>query len=119
MYIDELRDYCLSLDYVTEGTPFGPENLVFYIGNKMFCLIDIENFKQINVKCDPDNAVELRATYEGVIPGYHMNKKHWNSLLIDSDISDELIKLWVKDSYNLVYNGLPKKVKEAINLSLE
>jgi len=106
-----LRDYCLSFPYVEECLPFGPENLVFKVGGKMFLLVGIDHYFRFNVKCDPDRAEELRAQYAGVEPGYHMSKKHWNTILLQSDVSNSLMKEWIKDSYDLVFASLPKKVK--------
>lgn len=108
MHIEELRDYCLSLPLVEEKFPFDQVTLVFFIAGKMFCLTNINQFNSVNVKCDPDNALELRATYNAVNPGYHMNKKHWNTITINDDAKDDLIKTWIKDSYNLVILTLPK-----------
>lgn len=114
MDIEALRDYCLSFPYVEECLPFGPENLVFKVGGKMFLLVGIDDYFRFNVKCDPDKAEELRAQYAGVEPGYHMSKKHWNTILIHSDVSAALMKEWIKDSYDLVYASLPKKVKNEL-----
>ena len=108
MNIEELRDFCLSLPLVEEKFPFDQETLVFYIVGKMFCLANITEFNSLNIKCDPDKALELRATYQAVLPGYHMNKKHWNTIKLNEDVKDELIKQWIKDSYNLVILTLPK-----------
>lgn len=80
----------------------------------MFALTDIELFESINLKCDPDEAVELRERYEGVTPGYHMNKKHWNTVDTHSNISNKLILEWTKNSYDLVVKGLPKKDRESL-----
>lgn len=114
MNIEEFRDYCLSLKGVEEKFPFGENVLVFYVGDKMFCLTDIELFDMINVKCDPDQAVILREKYPDVVPGYHMNKKHWNSIRMNGSIPDKLIKEWIHDSYQLVINGLPKKIRSGL-----
>jgi predicted DNA-binding protein (MmcQ/YjbR family) len=111
MNIEEFRDYCLSLKGVEEKFPFGENVLVFYVGGKMFCLTDVELFDTINVKCDPDKAVILREKYADVVPGYHMNKKHWNSISVNGSIPDKLIKEWIRDSYQLVIKGLPKKMR--------
>jgi predicted DNA-binding protein (MmcQ/YjbR family) len=108
MNIEELRDFCLSLPLVEEKFPFDETTLVFYILGKMFCLTDINLFDAINIKCDPDKAVELRETYQAVTPGYHMNKKHWNTVKVNEDVNDNLVKQWIKDSYNLVVLALPK-----------
>lgn len=108
MHIEELREYCLSLPLVEEKFPFDEKTLVFYIAGKMFCLANIEEFNTLNVKCDPDKALELRANYQAVEPGYHMNKKHWNTIKVNEDVNDDLINQWIKDSYNLVILTLPK-----------
>ena len=108
MHIEEIRDFCLNLPLVEEKFPFDQTTLVFYIAGKMFCLTDIDEFDSVNVKCDPDKAIELRATYEALNPGYHMNKKHWNTVKTNLDVKDTQIKDWIKDSYNLVILTLPK-----------
>ncbi len=114
MNIESYREYCLSLPHTTEKMPFGPDILVFYIGGKMFALTDVESFEFINVKCDPDKAIELRAEYEEVQPGYHMSKKHWNSLYLNGRLTDAQIQDWIKDSYDLVKQSLPKKIRETL-----
>ncbi len=114
MNIESFRDYCLSLKGVTEKFPFDETTLVFYVMGKMFCLTDIDAFDLINVKCDPETAIDLRERYPAVIPGYHMNKKHWNSLIMDGTLPESLIKQWVKDSYDLVVAKLPKKLRDTL-----
>jgi predicted DNA-binding protein (MmcQ/YjbR family) len=114
MNIEEFRDYCLSFKHVEEKLPFDESTLVFYVKGKMFCLADIDTFDYINVKCDPEKAIMLREQYDEVIPGYHMNKKHWNSIQTTGKLSDKLIKEWINDSYYLVVAGLPKKLREGL-----
>lgn len=114
MNIDELREFCLSLKGVEEKMPFDETTLVFTVKGKMFCLTDIADFDFINVKCDPEEALELRELYSEVTPGYHMNKKLWNSVKIKGKIKDKLIKEWILNSYNLVVKGLPKKVQKEL-----
>ena len=109
MDIESFRNYCLSFPDTTEEFPFGPENMVFKVRGKMFALTDIENFQSINLKCDPELVIELRERYPAVQPGYHMNKKHWNTILMDHSISDKLIKEWITHSYEQVLAKLPKK----------
>ncbi|MFU8845150.1 MAG: MmcQ/YjbR family DNA-binding protein [Bacteroidales bacterium] len=109
MDIAECRDYCLSFPGATEGFPFDEQTLVFYVMGKMFCLTDVDAFDMVNVKCDPEKAVELRELYEYVVPGYHMNKKHWNSIRMEYPVPDHLLKEWISDSYQLVASNLPKK----------
>ncbi|HSZ24076.1 MAG TPA: MmcQ/YjbR family DNA-binding protein [Cytophagaceae bacterium] len=114
MNIEEYREYCLSKKEVIEELPFGPDTLVFKVKGKIFALTSLETFESINLKCDPEEAVALREKYEAVIPGYHMNKKHWNTIIMDGSLSDKLIKQWIDDSYKLVINALTKKEKEEL-----
>jgi predicted DNA-binding protein (MmcQ/YjbR family) len=101
--IEDYYNYCLSLKGSKEHMPFDEKTLVFKIKNKIYTLTNIENFKFINLKCNPEKALELRERYHSVKPGYHMNKKHWNSIYIKgNDINNNLIKKWILDSYNLV-----------------
>jgi predicted DNA-binding protein (MmcQ/YjbR family) len=109
MDIVECREYCLSLPGTTEGFPFGEDTLVFKVRGKMYCLMDVPSFEYINVKCDPEKAIELREEYPFVKPGYHMSKKHWNSIQLGHPVPGDLIKEWIKDSYDLVVANLPKK----------
>ena len=104
MNIEELRDYVLQKPSVTEGFPFGEDTLVFKVKDKIFLLTGLESDPlQFNVKCDPDKAIELREEYPGsVLPGYHMNKKHWNTVIIDGVLSKKQLKEMVDNSYNLV-----------------
>jgi predicted DNA-binding protein (MmcQ/YjbR family) len=115
MDIEYLRSYCLSKPAVEETFPFGPENLVFKVGGKIFLITSLDSEEcRFNVKCDPDKAVELREQYECVQPGYHMNKKHWNTITVDGSVSNTLLKEWIDDSYELVVDSLPGKVKDTI-----
>lgn len=114
MNIEQLRSFCLSLKGAEETMPFDETTIVFTVMGKMFCLTDITDLTWINVKCDPDTALELRARYEEVTPGYHMNKKHWNSVRTNGSIPWHQIKEWITDSYNLVVAGLPKKMREEL-----
>lgn len=117
MNIEEYRNYCLSKKGVTESFPFDETTLVFKVMGKMFALADVEEFTGINLKCDPDKAIELREKYHAVQPGYHMNKQHWNTVEVNGDASDELIYQWIDDSYDLIVQSLPKKLKvELANL---
>lgn len=110
MNIEEFRDFCLSLNKVTEEFPFDNNTLVFKVLGKMFALCDVDKFESINLKCDPTKAIQLREEHPGiVIPGYHMNKKHWNTVVMDNNIPDEKIKDWITDSYDLVVAKLSKK----------
>lgn len=115
MNIDNYRTYCLSFKGAEEALPFDEKTLVFKIKGKIFALTDIDAFDLINVKCDPEEAILLREQYEGVIPGFHMNKKHWNSILMDKNIPDHLIKEWTKNSYDIVVSNLSKKLQKELN----
>ena len=104
MNIEEIRDYALSLPDATEGFPFGESVLVFKRKTKMFLLLPLDEVvTQFNVKCDPEKAIELREEYpETILPGYHMNKKHWNTVIIDGRLSSKQLKEMIRDSYELV-----------------
>ncbi|MEO6837404.1 MAG: MmcQ/YjbR family DNA-binding protein [Ginsengibacter sp.] len=110
MNIEELRDYVLSLKDVTEGFPFGENTLVYKTNHKIFLLVSITSTPlQFNVKCDPDYAVELRERYECILPGYHMNKKHWNTVIIDGTLTKAQLQQLIKDSHSLVAPKSRKK----------
>ena len=98
----------------TEGFPFDETTLVFKVAGKMFALTDLEGDFSVNLKCDPELAVELRERYTCVLPGYHMNKKYWNTVLIDGSVPDKLLREWIDHSYEKVVEGLPKKLREKI-----
>lgn len=114
MNIEEYRTYCLSKPGTTEHLPFDEVTLVFKVCGKMFALTNIETFASVNLKCDPELAIELREQYAGVVPGFHMNKKHWNTIYTDQDILDQKMYEWIDHSYNLVVAGLPKRLKETL-----
>lgn len=109
MDIESYRAYCLSMPHSTEDTPFGENILAFRVGKKMFALCDIDDFNSINLKCNPEKAVELREQYSGIRPGYHMNKKHWNTVDTDGSVSDDLIRELIDHSYDLVIQSLPQR----------
>ena len=114
MNIEELREYCLSKKAATECFPFDEVTLVFKIGGKIFALTNLDGDLSINLKCDPEKAIELREEYPAVKPGYHMNKRLWNTIEMDASIGDQLIKTWIDDSYDLVVASLTKKQREEI-----
>jgi predicted DNA-binding protein (MmcQ/YjbR family) len=115
MNIEELRAYCLSKKGVKEDLPFGPDTLVFKVMDKLFLLTGMGNPLQFNVKCDPEKAIALRDAHACVNPGYHMNKKHWNTVTVDGTVSDNVLKEWISHSYEQVVSGLPKsKQKELL-----
>jgi len=113
--IEEIRDHCLAKPGVTEDMPFGEDTLVFRVGEKLFLLTSISDPTQFNVKCDPERAVELRERYSEVRPGYHMNKKHWNTIHTDGSLSRKQVCEMIDHSYDLVLKSLPKKVQEEIS----
>ena len=108
MNIEEFREYCLSKPATTESFPFDEYTLVFKVAGKMFALTDIADAFSINIKCDPETAIGLREHYNCVQPGYHMNKKHWNTIIIDGSVSDALLKEWIDNSYSLIVSSLNK-----------
>lgn len=117
MNIELLREYCLSKKGVEETLPFGPDTLVYKVGGKVFLLTGLDEAElRFNVKCDPDKAVELRENFACVLPGYHMNKKHWNTIVVDGSVSIGQLKEWIDHSYQLVVSSLPKKTREELNL---
>ncbi len=112
MNIEEFRELCLRRPGVTEETPFGPRTLVFKVCGKMFALTDMDSFESVNLKCDPERAVQLREEHGGILPGYHMNKQHWNTVLMDGSVRNDLVRELLDHSYGLVVASLPKKVKD-------
>jgi predicted DNA-binding protein (MmcQ/YjbR family) len=112
--IESFQKYCLSKKGVTEEFPFDNNTLVFKVMSKMFALTNVEAFEGINLKCEPELAAQLREEYPAVKAGYHMNKKHWNTIVMDGSIGDKLIQQWIDLSYDLVVASLPKKEREAL-----
>jgi predicted DNA-binding protein (MmcQ/YjbR family) len=108
--IEQLREYCLSKPGSEESLPFGPDILVFKLAGKafLFCPLNTGDLR-FNVKCDPDLAGELREQYPSVQPGYHMNKKHWNTVMVDGSVPSRQLKDWIDHSYEQVLKSLPKK----------
>jgi predicted DNA-binding protein (MmcQ/YjbR family) len=102
MNIESLREYCISKKSATESFPFDEETLVFKASGKIFALVNLDGDLSINLKCDPCKAIELRERYAAVTPGYHMNKKHWNTIIIDGTVPDKEIFSWIDHSYDLV-----------------
>ena len=115
MQFDDLRTYCIAKKGVEEALPFHKNTLVFKVMGKMFALIGISEAKSVNLKCDPEKAEELRAQWpDDIFPGYHMNKKHWNTVIIIGRLSDSEIQAQIDDSYDLIVQGLPKKDREKL-----
>jgi len=115
MDIEAIRDYCLLKPAVEESFPFGETTLVFKVMGKIFLLSSLDNpVLQFNVKCDPEKAIEWREQYIAVQPGYHMNKKRWNTVIVDGSISGRILRQMIDDSYQLVVQSLPKKLREGL-----
>ena len=118
MNIQAFYDYCLSKRGVTEHFPFDEDTLVFKVGGKMFALSSLTQWEKgeatINLKCDPERALELRAEYESIQPGYHMSKVHWNTITVNGDVSLSMLKELIDHSYDLVFKSLTKKIQAEI-----
>lgn len=114
MNVESFRDYCLAKLGTTESFPFDQKTLVFKVGGKMYALADIDSFDGVNLKCDPERAIELRETYQGIQPGYHMNKQHWNTVKTSQDVPEELFKQLIDHSYELIAGSLPKHIKDEL-----
>lgn len=115
MDIIELRDYCLSLPATSEDMPFDETTVCFRIGGKIFAITDTEDKPtRVNLKCDPERAFDLRDTYSSIIPGYHCNKKHWNTLILDDSLSKTLVIQLINHSYSLIFKSLKVKDKQAL-----
>ena len=112
MDLDLLREYCLSKAGTTEELPFGPDTLVFKVMGKMFALTDVDRFTSINLKCEPEKAIELREQYPGVKAGYHMNKKHWNTVYFENGLPDKFLIELIDHSYDLIVSKLKKADRE-------
>ena len=114
MYLDDIRDFALSLDKnIEECFPFGPENFVYKTGGKIFLLMSFNEIHlRLNLKCDPEKAIELREEYAAITPGYHMNKKHWNTLEMDGSLPAKLVKKLIQHSYSLVYKKTSQSKKK-------
>ncbi|MGH3664607.1 MAG: MmcQ/YjbR family DNA-binding protein [Egibacteraceae bacterium] len=115
MDLDELRAHCVAKPAVTEEYPFGPGAAVFKVAGKMFAIAEVDAAPfQFSVKCEPDLAVALRQSYAAVQPGYHLNKRHWNTVVCDGSIPDATLGDFLDDSYDLVVDGLPRRLRDAL-----
>lgn len=114
MNIEELREYCLSKNSVTESFPFDEATLVFKVLNKMFALTNLDGQFSISLKCEPEKAIELREHYPSVTPGWHLSKIHWNTVMIDGSVNNDLLKEWIDHSYDIVVSKLTKKQREEL-----
>ncbi len=116
----ELRDWCLGQPGAFEDFPFTPEHSVFKVHGKMFALSALEREPlEVSVKCEPELAVELRSSYAAIRPGYHLNKRHWNTITLDGSLPDKLVRDMIEDSYDLVVSALPKRIREKLNWPAE
>ena len=111
----ELRSWCLERPGAVEEFPFGPEHSVFKVGGKVFAISALERAPlEVSVKCEPELAVELRNSYAAIRPGYHLNKRHWNTITLDGSLPDQLVRDLVEDSYDLIVSALPKRVQREL-----
>lgn len=116
MDLEDVRQLCLSLPHAGEGTPFGPEALVYKVAGKMFALLLPEDVPpRLNLKCEPERALELRDRHTAIRPGYHMNKRHWNTLVLDGSLSARLVRELVAHSYERVIAGLPARQRHLLS----
>ncbi|MFA6232743.1 MAG: MmcQ/YjbR family DNA-binding protein [Bacteroidota bacterium] len=119
MNVETLRRYCLSKPGTTEDFPFDEETLVFRVQGKIFCLVSLEKIPlQFNLKRDPIRAIELREAFDAVRPGYHMNKKHWNTVVMDGSVPSREIREMIDHSYTLIFESLPKRLRDELNAEL-
>jgi predicted DNA-binding protein (MmcQ/YjbR family) len=114
MHFDELIHFCFQLTGATETFPFDKRTLVIKVQGKMFALVNVDNPVSINLKCDPERAIDLRERYDGIQAGYHMSKKHWNTISLEGQVDDNLIKELIVHSYDLVVASLPKKLRDEL-----
>lgn len=123
MNIQQYYDFCLAMAGTTEHFPFDEDTLVFKVGGKMFALSSLSEWEKghpsVNLKCDPVRAIELREAYSSVQPGYHMSKVHWNTIYLNGDVDDGMLREMIADSYDLVFNSLPKKIRSGIGDSVK
>ena len=116
----ELRRWCLAQSGAVEDFPFGPEHSVFKVCGKMFALSTLERTPlEVSAKCEPELALQLRDTYTAIRPGYHLNKRHWNTITLDGSLSDQLVRELIADSYDLVVSALPKRTREELGWAPE
>ena len=111
----DLRQWCLAQTGAVEDFPFGPEHSVFKVGGKVFAISALQRTPlEVSVKCEPELAVELRGTYAAIRPGYHLNKRHWNTVTLDGSLPDRLVRDLVEDSYDLVVSALPRRMRDEL-----
>jgi predicted DNA-binding protein (MmcQ/YjbR family) len=115
MNLEDYRTFCLSFSGAIEDLPFDNKTLAFKVGNKIFALLDVEEFNSVNLKCNPEYAIELREQFSAVIPGYHMNKKHWNTVSVNADLDDSFLLELTRHSYDLVFQSLTKNQRDELS----
>ena len=112
----ELRRWCLEQTGAVEEFPFGPEHSVFKVAGKIFALSGLDRTPlEVSVKCEPELALQLRASYPAIRPGYHLNKRHWNTITLDGSLPDQLVRDLIEDSYDLIVSALPKRVRHQLS----
>lgn len=114
MTLEEFHAHCAKFPGFSEDLPFGPEVLAFRVGGRIFALMDVDAFESVNLKCDPERAVDLREQHPGITPGYHMNKRHWNTVLTDGSVPHRVLLELARHSYDLVRASLPKKLRDGL-----
>lgn len=121
MNIESFREFCMQLNGVAESQPFGPDTLVYKVGGKIFALAGLDDTEcSVNLKCDPERAIEFREEFpDDIMPGYHMNKKHWNTIYFERGLKDDFLKNMIHHSYDLVVSALPLKIKKELQQSNE
>jgi predicted DNA-binding protein (MmcQ/YjbR family) len=115
MNVEEVRQICIAKKGVTEGFPFDETTLVLKVGGKMFALLNLDKDPSVNLKCDPERAIDLRERHAAVLPGYHMNKQHWNTVMLEVGLPDQLVEELIGHSYQLVYESLPRKIRDEVD----
>jgi predicted DNA-binding protein (MmcQ/YjbR family) len=114
MNVEEIRQICIAKRGVTEGFPFDEMTLVLKVGGKMFALLNLDKDPSVNLKCDPDRAIDLRERYDAILPGYHMNKQHWNTVMLEGSVPQNLFIEMINHSYDLVFKSLSKNIRSEI-----
>ena len=115
MNVEEVRQICIAKKGVTEGFPFDETTLVLKVGGKIFALLNLDKNPSVNLKCDPERAMDLREHHDAILPGYHMNKQHWNTVLLEGELPNQLVSDLIGHSYDLVYQSLQKKIKDEVD----
>lgn len=111
MNVEEVRQICIAKKGVTEGFPFDETTLVLKVGGKMFALLNLDKDPSVNLKCDPERAIDLREHYDAILPGYHMNKQHWNTVMLDGSVPKNLLLEMIEHSYDLVFKSLSRNAR--------